>query len=222
MQVTGLKRVRANRDSAATRRALLAAGTELFAERGFKGATAELIGRRAGVNKAMINYHFGTKRRLYKAILNLTFSELIERLQALLDPARPAPELLRDFVTVFAGVARRHPSFPAMLLREVLSGGDVAREALAHIVRVFTVLREIVARGIRERSFRAVDPVLTHVGLIGSLVFFFATASFRARAIAEGRLPVQPPDPDAYVRHIQDLMTRGLAVDASGGPPSRR
>jgi len=31
---------------------------ELFAEFGFEGATVERIARRAGVNRAMISYHF--------------------------------------------------------------------------------------------------------------------------------------------------------------------
>ena len=45
--------------SAGTREALLAAGTELFAERGYDGVPVWEIADRAGVNKAMISYHFG-------------------------------------------------------------------------------------------------------------------------------------------------------------------
>ena len=52
------------------------AGSELFAAHGFDGATVETIAERAGVNKAMINYHFGGKRGLYQAILTATFDEV--------------------------------------------------------------------------------------------------------------------------------------------------
>ena len=52
------------------------AGTELFAARVSTASTVEAIAERAGVNKAMINYHFGGKRGLYKAILRETFEEL--------------------------------------------------------------------------------------------------------------------------------------------------
>ncbi|MCP4657706.1 MAG: helix-turn-helix transcriptional regulator, partial [bacterium] len=55
-------RPRGHYDAAATREALLEAATELFAERGFDGAKVEAIARRAGVNKAMISYHFGGKQ----------------------------------------------------------------------------------------------------------------------------------------------------------------
>jgi len=58
-----------------------------------------------------------------------------------------------------------------------------------------------------------VDPLLTHLSLVGSLVFFFATARFRERVLAARRPPIRPPDAAAYVRHIQDLLSRGLATD---------
>src|SRR5437667_3373971 len=64
----GSRRAR-RRDAAATRDALLAAGTELFAERGYDGVPVWAVAQKAGVNKAMINYHFGGKRKLYRAIV---------------------------------------------------------------------------------------------------------------------------------------------------------
>jgi hypothetical protein len=50
---------------------------------------------------------------------------------------------------------------------------------------------------------------------VGSLVFFFATARFRERVLAKGRPALTSPDATAYVRHIQDLLTHGLAARRS-------
>jgi AcrR family transcriptional regulator len=214
-------RARGRRDPAATRDALLAAGSELFGAHGYDGATVDRIARKAGVNKALINYHFGGKRKFYLAILSSTLDELLARLEPLRRPTgRPAPALLEQFVTIFADVARhRRPNFPAMLLREVLAGGRVLdQEALPRVLGVFAVVRDIVERGVREGSFRRVDPALTHLSLVGSLVFFFATAPFRQRAAAAGRLPFAAPGTAEYVRHVQALMTRGLAA---GRPAAR-
>src|SRR2546427_976328 len=74
----GSRRAR-RRDAAATRDALLAAGTELFAERGYDGVPVWAIAQKAGVNKAMINYHFGGKRKLYRAIVSATFGEMVDQ-----------------------------------------------------------------------------------------------------------------------------------------------
>lgn len=210
------KRHRASRDSERTRAALLATGTEIFAELGFDGAKVGAIAERAGVNKAMINYHFGGKQGLYTAILETTFAEANSALSVLRGRAESADELLRRFVEVWAGIAERRPAFPAMVLREVLSGGrHMDQRVLPSFLGLFEHVREVVERGVREGTFRPVNPLLTHLALVGSLVFFFATRSFRERLIREGKLPAAIPDTAGFVRHVQELTTRGLAREGS-------
>jgi len=202
------------RDAVGTREALLAAGTELFAEHGYDGVPVADIARRAGVNKAMINYHFGGKRPLYVAIVSATFAEIVASVERLAEAPRPAPELLRELIAVVSeGVTRHHPHFCTMMLREVLAGGKhLEPAAVAQPGRILAAVERIVERGVREGTLRRVDPLLTHLSLVGSLVFFFATARFRERVLAAGRLGVKPPDAHAYVRHIQDLITHGLSA----------
>src|SRR5262245_63242469 len=110
------------RDAVATREALLSAGAELFAERGYDGVRVAAIADRAGVNKAMISYHFGGKRQLYLAIVKATFSEIVSRAEQLAKSTRPAPEVLREMIAAMAEVGARRHVF-GMMLREVLAGG---------------------------------------------------------------------------------------------------
>jgi AcrR family transcriptional regulator len=65
-----------------TRKRLIAAASELFAERGFHGTKARDIAARAGVNLAAGNYHYGSKKALYLEVLRAQFAEvraLLER-----------------------------------------------------------------------------------------------------------------------------------------------
>jgi TetR/AcrR family transcriptional regulator len=209
------------RDAASTRETLLAAGTELFAERGYDGVPVSAIADEAGVNKAMINYHFGGKRKLYLAIVSATFAEIVASVERLAEAPRPAPELVRDLIAVVGDtVTRRHPHFCTMMLREVVAGGShIEPELIDKPARMLAAVQRIVARGVREGDFRPVDPLLTHLSLVGSLVFFFATTRFRERVLAHHRLGVTPPTAAAYVKHIQDLLSYGLAAQ---GPRQRR
>ena len=121
----GTRRAR-RRDSVATREALIAAGTELFAERGYDGVPVSAIAGKAGVNKAMINYHFGGKRKLYLAILTATFAEIVAGVERLAESSRPAPEVLRELVAMVGEVAtRRHPA----LLHDDAARGGRGRQA---------------------------------------------------------------------------------------------
>src|SRR3954453_12160787 len=58
-------------DQLLTRKRLLEAAGEVFADKGFKAATVRDICCRAGANVAAINYHFGDKERLYAEVLQL-------------------------------------------------------------------------------------------------------------------------------------------------------
>ncbi len=56
------------RDAERSRRALLDAALDEFAEHGYAGARVADIAHRAGVNKQLINYYFGSKQGLYLAV----------------------------------------------------------------------------------------------------------------------------------------------------------
>ena len=56
-------------DGASTKRLLIEAGGEVFAEKGYAYATGKEITEQAGVNSAAINYHFGGVHGLYLAVL---------------------------------------------------------------------------------------------------------------------------------------------------------
>jgi AcrR family transcriptional regulator len=68
--------------SDATRAALVAAATELFAERGFHGTPAELVVGRAGVTSGALYHHFGDKRGLFRSVLDAVERRLADRVAA--------------------------------------------------------------------------------------------------------------------------------------------
>jgi AcrR family transcriptional regulator len=63
------------RDLARTRESLLKAALAEFAAHGLTGARCSAIAQRAGVNKRMLFYCFGSKENLYREILSRKFAE---------------------------------------------------------------------------------------------------------------------------------------------------
>jgi AcrR family transcriptional regulator len=78
----------------ATKDRLLAAASELFAERGFQGTKVRDIAARAGVNVAAGNYHYGSKKALYLEVLRAQFAETRAVLRAR-GASRPEEQLAR-------------------------------------------------------------------------------------------------------------------------------
>ncbi|HWG03476.1 MAG TPA: CerR family C-terminal domain-containing protein [Beijerinckiaceae bacterium] len=79
--------------AAITRQALLDHATDVFAENGFDRASVREITRRAEVNQAAINYHFGSKDGLYREVLSLAAAAISD---ALLLDEKTIDEVSRD------------------------------------------------------------------------------------------------------------------------------
>jgi TetR/AcrR family transcriptional regulator len=206
-----------------TREALLAAATELFGLHGFDGVSIEDLARRARVNKALISYHFGGKRPLYRAVVGAAFKEAHASLRSILASGRPPAGMLGDFLRGFHELAtRRRPYLAALLLREALAAGPAFdRDIAPQIVRIFEGVREIIERGVRAKAFVPVNPFLTHLTIVSSLSFYYATAPARRRLIRTRRLPVSEPSGEEFVAHLERLLLHGL-VPKDEAAASRR
>jgi AcrR family transcriptional regulator len=64
------------RPSQATRGKIMRAAALVFAEHGYDGASVRAIVAKADVNQAAINYHFGNKEGLYRAVLKMALQTL--------------------------------------------------------------------------------------------------------------------------------------------------
>src|SRR3989442_4754469 len=122
------------RVSKATRDKIIKAASRAFARNGYEGASIRAIVAEADVNQAAINYHFGSKEGLYRAVLQAALRALMK------DDDAPQNNLPRQ------AALRR---FVRRQLRPM-----TARDELSEYVRIFNwetlkpspVLRKFMAR----------------------------------------------------------------------------
>ena len=110
-------------DLTATRDLIFAAAAAAFARDGFDGAGVDRIAARAGVNKAMLYYHFGSKRALYPEVAarHVPRRRRPRRAPLPMVPAR-ADEKLDAWIGTIIEQAAARPWFPPIMLRELASG----------------------------------------------------------------------------------------------------
>ncbi|MCG8458947.1 MAG: CerR family C-terminal domain-containing protein [Holophagales bacterium] len=92
----------------ATREALLEAGLQLFAKLGYHAASSRALAEAAGVNQALIGYHFGGKEGLYLAVFERIGESVIARLG-------PAAEGLKELLAEDAGATDRERLLAGLL-----------------------------------------------------------------------------------------------------------
>jgi AcrR family transcriptional regulator len=182
----GARRTQAER-SETTRRALLDAARELFAERGFASTGRDDIARRAGVTRGALYHHFGSKEQLFRAVVEELEGSIVERVVTSSLRATDALEQLRIGCLAFLD-ACMDPAVRRIVLLEApaVLGWDQWREIDArHGLAVLRVgLQEAVDAG--RITATAVDP-LAHMllGALNEAALIVATAPRPKRARAE-------------------------------------
>jgi AcrR family transcriptional regulator len=201
-----------------TRERLLAAAAELFAERGFRGATMRAIAARAGTNLAAANYHFGSKQKLYREVAFSLFSALEERLDR--EGLRPDDETLARLPrAALEDVlrSRLRALLDSLLAAPGLHGTLVLRELCDPTPALREIARRFIAPMRREMELlvRALAPGLSNaaaercVNSIAGQVFFYRTHR-PALLLLEGRRAWPEGFTDDTARHILAFSLGGL------------
>ena len=200
------------RNAARTRAALVEAAALVISQHGFEKATLAVIGRAAGVNPALVGYHFGSKKALYREAVGRPLDELLELVKPLAESQEPAGKRVAEFVSRFAIVTGKHPVLARHALRESVAGGTlVGKDVRERMSRVFRVLDGIVRAGMASGEFAEVLPLAVHMSIVGALTFYFGSADIIDRALDEGALSrPQVPTPAQFVAHLQKVTLAGL------------
>ena len=200
--------------AANSREAVFRAAALEFGEQGYDAARVDRIADRAGVNKAMLYYHFGGKEALYVEVLRDLFRAVSARAAAVADGAGGAAAKLDAWNAALVEEASARPWMPPIMLREVASGGTrLDADTLGLMNRVYGALGRVIAQGQRDGVFRAVDPLLAHLTILPPVLLFLARERMLAsRPGGEGLL--EPRRLDDFVAHIQGAARRMLRRDA--------
>jgi AcrR family transcriptional regulator len=114
------------RMTAEARRELIEqAASELFAERGYHGASIDEIARRSGVSPPVVYDHFDSKLALHRHLIDRHYAELRQVWRDNLPGDEPQQErIARSFDAWFAYI-ESHPFAARMLFRDTTGDPDV-------------------------------------------------------------------------------------------------
>ncbi|MBS7455971.1 TetR family transcriptional regulator [Coralloluteibacterium stylophorae] len=201
-----------------TKDRILAAAEELFARQGFAGTSLREVTRRANVNIAAVNYHFGSKDNLVNEVFRRRMDDMsARRLDALHAAVAADPRDLEAILGAFIepplalAIDRSGSAFVRIIARAYAEKNDGLRRFLSdnygHVLREFANAIAAALPGLdRDDLYWRLDFTA------GALTY--AMADFGITQRADGRTEA------AHCRHAADALIQFAAAGLRAPRPS--
>lgn len=195
-----------------TRRRILDTALEIFAAEGYQGASTRVLAERAGVNLPAIQYYYGSKEGLYRAVIDsivehteAQMAPLTARVKAALasqeTPREELLELLCLMLELFVALVSNGKQIEAKRIffarAEVEDTPGLERLHESGVRQIFQPCLDLVAR-LLGRSTEDRETVLRALTLFGQVTIFCDKPVRRILHLGELT--------EEYVRAIQNLV----------------
>ncbi len=212
-----LRPARVTRVSKATRDKIIKAASHVFARNGYEGAGIRAIVAKADVNQAAINYHFGSKEGLYRAVLQAALRALMKDDDAPQNPdTLPREAALRWFVRrqLRPMTARDELSEYVRIFNwETLKPSPVFRKFMAReAAPFFAAATELVRRFLPNRA-------TDRQAVVGALWLFGQCSIFVRNAEQLANPPLRLKINERFVDRLADTIAT-WAADGLGRLPT--
>jgi AcrR family transcriptional regulator len=176
-----------------------------FSHRGYHGARVQGIARGASCNVALMYRHWASKRALYVDILRAVWIASANEIARRLEDGSLGPDA---FVIAYVDAMMADPVGAQILIREYLDGAPFLGQLAANDPSIVEPLRRAAAT--LRPGAGGIDPTLTVV-TVGGVAALVASTREAARPFTG-----EPPEPEAWRRHVLDLLVHGLSRETAG------
>lgn len=180
------------------REQLLGIGRELFAERGFDGASVEEIAARAGVSKPVVYEHFGGKEGVYAVVVDREMQKLLGMVAEGLTGDHPRVKLEQAALALLRYVEESSEGFRILARDSHAASGTGSFASL--ISDIATQVEHVLGEEFRARGY---DPKLAPM-YAQSLVGMVALTG-------QWWLEVRKPKREVVAAHLVNLAWNGLS-----------
>ena len=183
---------------------ILATAEDVIRRFGPAKATVVDVARALGVSHTAVYRHVATKAVLRNLVVGRWMEATMPPLRAIASQPGPAPQRLRQFFDALLAVKRRRATGDPELFAAYRTLAANAQSVVdAHVAELVELVALIIRSGVKEGTFRAVDPVAT-----GQAVLF---ATFRFHHPAHAAEWADPAI-DAAFNDVWQLVMDGLCV----------
>ena len=148
----------------------LARAATAFSDTGFESASIDDIAKATGIPRATLYYHFRSKDNVLGFLLESMLDETRAAVEAAVGSRAKAPARLRRVVVAHLTVMAGNPATARLLVGNLTGAGALTDMATAIQSTFRNPVSQLLAEGIADGSFRAVDIDRTVTALFGAVV----------------------------------------------------
>jgi len=109
---------------------ILHAAEQVFAAKGFDGTTTADIAGKADLPKANVHYYFGTKEKIYRAVLDNILDLWLDEADYWITPERAPRDAFAGYIQAKISSARERPEASRIYATELLRGAPHIKQYL--------------------------------------------------------------------------------------------
>jgi len=190
---------------------ILDAAEELFAEQGFEATSVRELAGKADVNVAMISYYFGSKEKLFEALIEDRASFLREKMHSLNMEEISSRQKVNMMIEFFVDRFFSKHYFHRILQREIgLHHRAKTTTTISNIMlKNANELRQLINDGIKKKEFRKIDTEMMMASFIGTLWQVVGSYSLTCKVLGIRRAKGNIPNEEIKIRlihHLKDLF----------------
>ena len=196
-------------DTPLTRERILVAAEDVLRRFGPAKATVVDVARALGVSHAAVYRHVANKAELRDLVVGRWLEGILAPLRTITARPGPAPQRLRRLFDALIAVKRRRAADDPELLAAYRTLAAGAQSVIAaHLDDLVGLAASVIDSGVKEGTFRKVDPVAAGRAVL------FATSRFHHPAhVAEWAYPAI----DAAYNDVWQLIMDGLCAAKDSG-----
>ncbi|MFQ6046968.1 MAG: TetR/AcrR family transcriptional regulator [Gemmatimonadales bacterium] len=187
-----------------SRARIVAAALREFGRLGFSGARTDRIAKHAQVNKQLLYYYFGSKRGLYRSVVERAAGQLLAR-SSTPPESDSTPGAARQRLRGLLEAIAAEAAAVRLVLRAASEGGEAAGVALGALGGIRAAAQRAVSAGQGIGLFRDdVDPGFAAEHVVALLVGYVSLL---------GMLPPradEEPHGPLWAEQVGDLLLRSL------------
>lgn len=179
------------------REQLISIGRQVFAERGFEGASVEEIAARAAVSKPVVYEHFGGKEGLYAVVVDREMLRLEQIITQALSQGRSRVRIEQAVIALLTYVEEETDGF-LILVRDLVPGQDQSYATLLNTA--VGQVSHILGHSFENQGLDPEVAILYGQALVGMVSM-----------TAQWWLDERQPAKEVVAAHIVNLCWNGLA-----------